>query len=140
MFISDIENDIALFEQLQSEIRDLDIVNNDPKRVEIFENVKAIVDDKKDNRKVIIFSEFVDTVKHLEEYFREKFGNRLLVCDGKITKQFAKHLNENFNAQHKGNQEDQFDVLITSDKLAEGFNLNRAGAVSYTHPEPTRPY
>lgn len=139
-FIRDIENDIALFDKLQEEISKLDIVNNDPKRIEIFENVQAIIESKEENRKVIIFSEFVDTVKHLESYFREKLGNKLLVCDGKISKQLAKHLNENFNAQHKGNQEDQFNVLITSDKLAEGFNLNRAGAiVNYDIPwNPTR--
>ncbi len=139
-FIAAIDNDILLFQQLQKEIRDLDIVNNDPKRVEIFENVTNIVGNRNENRKVIIFSEFVDTVKHLEEYFRERLGNRLLVCDGKISKQFAKHLNENFNAQYKGNQEDRFDVLITSDKLAEGFNLNRAGAiVNYDIPwNPTK--
>src|SRR5690606_8013754 len=43
-------------------------------------------------------------------------------------------------AQHKGIQEDQFDVLITSDKLAEGVNLNRAGAIiNYDIPwNPTR--
>jgi len=139
-FLSNIDNDIQLFQKLQTEIKLLNIVENDPKRVEIYENVEKIIQEGVPKRKVIIFSEFVDTVKHLETYFRDRLGNRLLVCDGKISKTLAKHLNENFNAQHKGNKEDHFDVLITSDKLAEGFNLNRAGAiVNYDIPwNPTK--
>ena len=139
-FIANIENDIALFEQLQKEIKELNIVNIDPKRKKVFEETINILKDRSVKRKVIIFSEFTDTVRHLYSYFEELLGNKVIMCDGKITKQFAKHLNENFNAQYKGNQEDHFDVLITSDKLAEGFNLNRAGAIiNYDIPwNPTK--
>src|SRR5690606_13359808 len=92
------------------------------------------------NRKVILFSEYVDTIKHLEPYFRENFGIRLIVCDGKVSKELAKSLNTDFNAQYKGTQTNYFDVLLTSDKLSEGFNLNRAGViVNYDIPwNPTR--
>jgi len=139
-FINDIKKDIALFQKIQDEIAELDLVQNDPKRVEVFKKVMPVIEAGAKKRKIIIFSEFVDTVKHLETYFRDLIGNRLLVCDGKISKALAKHLNENFNAQHKGNKEDIFDVLITSDKLAEGFNLNRAGViVNYDIPwNPTK--
>ena len=139
-FLRNIDKDIALFEKIQKEIEQLNIVNEDPKRDEIFKEVEEILRDKSPKRKVIIFSEFVDTVRHLEKFFRKKFGSRLLVCDGRISKELARHLNENFNAQHKGIKEDHFDVLITSDKLAEGFNLNRAGAiVNYDIPwNPTK--
>ena len=62
-----------------------------------------------------------------------------MFCDGGITKKFAKELDANFNAKYK-EQVDDFDVLITSDKLSEGFNLNRAGLIiNYDIPwNPTR--
>lgn len=139
-FIADIENDIQLFKDIKQELERLDLVNNDPKRETVYDEIKGLIQEGSEKRKVIIFSEYVDTIKHLEGYFREKIGNRVLVCDGQISKELAKHLNNDFNAQIKESQTDFFDVLLTSDKLSEGFNLNRAGAiVNYDIPwNPTR--
>jgi superfamily II DNA/RNA helicase len=135
----DIEKDRQLFEMIKLQIKQLDLVKNDPKRQKILEQVIDVLE-KEPNRKVILFSEYVDTVKHLEPFFRKHFGKRVLVCDGKVSKELHLALNESFNAQYKGMYADQYDVLITSDKLSEGFNLNRAGAIiNYDIPwNPTR--
>ena len=139
-FLADIDSDIELFEQLQREITALKLVENDPKRVRVLAEVKSILSGHTPTRKVIIFSEYVDTVKHLAPYFRAQLGSRVLVCEGKIGKELAKQLDQNFNAQSKKDKKDDFDVLITSDKLAEGFNLNRAGVIiNYDIPwNPTK--
>lgn len=138
-FLSDIDSDIVVFQEIKEQLKRLKIVENDPKREGIIHEIKSILETDK-NRKVILFSEYVDTIKHLEGKFREAFGNRLLVCDGKVSKELAKSLNTDYNAQYKGTQTNHFDVLITSDKLSEGFNLNRAGAIiNYDIPwNPTR--
>src|SRR5690625_547125 len=49
-------------------------------------------------------------------------------------------MKNNFNTQYSGTQRNDFQILITSDKLSEGFNLNRAGAIiNYDIPwNPTR--
>lgn len=139
-FLDDIDNDIELFESIKNELLKLDMVNNDPKREKVYNELIEMLDSEVPKRKIIIFSEYVHTILHLEPFFREKFGNRLLVCDGKVSKQLAKFLTSDFNAQYKGTQTDDFDILITSDKLSEGFNLNRAGAIiNYDIPwNPTR--
>ncbi|MDD3861054.1 MAG: helicase-related protein, partial [Bacteroidales bacterium] len=139
-FYEDLDNDIELFEAIRDEIIDLDLVNNDPKRESVFCAIEQMMQKDKTNRKWIIFSEYVDTIKHLEPYFRSKFKNRLLVCDGIVSKDLASKLNSDFDAQYKGTQTDFFDILLTSDKLSEGFNLNRAGAIiNYDIPwNPTR--
>ena len=138
-FLADIESDIVVFQEIQNQLAVLKIVDNDPKRERIADEIKDILAADK-NRKVILFSEYVDTIKHLEPYFREKFGIRLIVCDGKVSKELAKNLNTDYNAQYKGTQTNHFDVLLTSDKLSEGFNLNRAGVIiNYDIPwNPTR--
>lgn len=64
--------------------------------------LKRSIDGEKDKLKTIIFSEYVDTVLHLEPYFREVFGSRVLVCDGNISKELSIELDANFNAQFKG--------------------------------------
>lgn len=138
-FLADIDTDISIFEEIKDILKSLKIVENDPKRKEITQKIKSILE-KEPNRKVILFSEYVDTILHLEKHFRNEFGNRLLVCDGKVSKDLAKNLNTDFNAQYKSTQTNNFDLIITSDKLSEGFNLNRAGVIiNYDIPwNPTR--
>ncbi|MBD3637005.1 MAG: DEAD/DEAH box helicase family protein [Crocinitomicaceae bacterium] len=139
-FINDIKNDIKLFERIEEEIKNLKITDNDPKREAVLKSVKEVLSKKSNpKRKVILFTEYTDTVRHLQDYFEKELVGRVLFCDGAITKQFAKTLDANFNAKYK-DQEDDYDVLVTSDKLSEGFNLNRAGLIiNYDIPwNPTR--
>ncbi|MEA1987350.1 MAG: helicase-related protein [Candidatus Marinimicrobia bacterium] len=138
-FLKDIDNDIEMFKEIQKEIKNLDLVKNDPKRKEVFDNVKKIINNEENpKRKVIIFTEYVDTVVHLKDFFKNNL-EKVLICDGNITKKFAITLDANFNAKYE-NYQNNYDVLITSDKLSEGVNLNRAGLIiNYDIPwNPTR--
>ncbi|GBD89864.1 ATP-dependent helicase HepA [bacterium BMS3Abin04] len=139
-FFKDIDSDISLFENIKNEIEKLNLVNNDPKRKTVLNKVKEVL--KKENnpkRKVVLFTEYTDTVNHLKKYFHKELFGRVLFCDGNITKRFAVKLDTNFNAKYE-EQKDDYDVLVTSDKLSEGVNLNRAGLIiNYDIPwNPTR--
>ena len=138
-FFENIDSDIAMFKEIKTTLSKLNIVENDPKRDRVSLEIEKIIQENKD-RKIIVFSEYVDTVKHLEAHFRNKFNDRLLICDGSMSQSLHKTLNANFNAQYKGEKENKYDILITSDKLSEGFNLNRAGVIiNYDIPwNPTR--
>lgn len=138
-FLVHIQNDIKIFEEIQSKIQQFNLVEKDPKReriVEAIENLRNLEPDKK----IIIFSEYVDTILHLKDFFIKKFKNRVMICDGSITTNFEKDLNKDFNAQYKGTKTNHFDILLTSDRLSEGYNLNRAGTIiNYDIPwNPTR--
>jgi len=139
-FLNDIRNDKTLLIEIQKELERLDIVNNDPKRDAVYTQIRNILDNSRERRKIIVFTEYVDTVKHLEGYLEEKLNNRMLVCAGKLTKTLQQQLYSDFDPQFKGKKTDHFDVLITSDKLSEGVSLNRAGVIiNYDIPwNPTR--
>ncbi len=139
-FLDDIDSDIQLFKDIQKRLKYLKLVENDPKQEEIIKKIKHLLANEP-NRKIILFSEYVDTIHHLEKRFKSEFKNEVLVCDGKVSKDLASHLNSDFNAQYnKGLKTNHFKILLTSDKLSEGFNLNRAGAIiNYDIPwNPTR--
>lgn len=139
-FLDDIDSDIQLFIQIQTRLKDLKLVDKDPKQEEIIKKIKILLN-KEPERKIILFSEYVDTILHLEKKFKNEFKNEVLVCNGKVSKDLAKHLNSDFNAQYnKGLKTNHFRILLTSDKLSEGFNLNRAGVIiNYDIPwNPTR--
>lgn len=138
-FFKDIHSDIQLFKEIQKDLIDLDIIENDPKRDRICEEIDKILKEEP-NRKVLVFSEYVDTVNHLEPYFKSKYKDKILISAGDINNTKHHDINVNFNAQFKGEKQNQYDILLTSDKLSEGFNLNRAGVIiNYDIPwNPTR--
>jgi len=131
-FLEDIQSDINLFTEILSKLSSLDLVSNDPKTTCLLEHLKNEFEKETNvgepKRKIIIFSEYVDTVNYLEPTLRRQFGDKMLVIAGDLPTSKISKLNANFDASHK-DQENEFDLLLTSDKISEGFNLNRAGMV-----------
>ncbi|PIR98826.1 helicase, partial [Candidatus Collierbacteria bacterium CG10_big_fil_rev_8_21_14_0_10_44_9] len=142
-FVSDIQSDIDLFAEILEKVKDLNIIENDPKVVAISQQVKAIIDsgviNQEPARKVIVFSEYSDTVTHVAEKLSATFPNQLISVPGDLPASKIDTILRNFDAS-SDTQENQFQILVTTDKLAEGFNLARAGAViNYDIPwNPTR--
>ncbi len=96
------------------------------------ENIKNVFKQKPNKgepkRKLIIFSEYLDTVKYLEPILKKHYGKRLLVVGGDLSSSKISMINKNFDASYE-KQEDEYDILLASDRISEGFNLNRAGMV-----------
>lgn len=139
-FLGDIQSDLHLLMTIRSEIQKLKLTTQDPKAVKLIETLKkSLSADPK--RKLIVFTEYVDTAKHLEQYLNPHFGDRLLSFTGTMSQSLLDKLSHNFDASvPESKQTDVYDVLLASDKISEGFNLNRAGAIiNYDIPwNPTR--
>ena len=132
-FLEDIDSDIKLFQELRDKLGALQLVDRDPKAACLVDQVKAIIAAKplagEPKRKVIIFSEYADTVTHVyEKYLKKAFGSRVLVVDGDLPASKIREINHNFDASVK-DQSDSYDILLSTDKISEGFNLNRAGMI-----------
>ncbi|MFA5778776.1 MAG: helicase-related protein [Elusimicrobiota bacterium] len=135
-FIGDIEKDIKLLKEIRTEWFK-DGIKHDPK-LECFEKRIKQQLKKEPDRKIVIFTEFADTAN----YLNDKLKNKLKIfkytsADSSYTNK--KTIKENFDA---GNpiQKDDYDILIATDAISEGFNLHRAGTVfNYDIPyNPTR--
>jgi superfamily II DNA or RNA helicase len=124
-FITHIKNDISLFEYLMKRLEEVGLKEYDPKVECLIFGLKEYL---AQNRKVVIFTEYIDTAKHLAEYLRREFEDSLLVAIGNLSKRTLEDLYKNFDAQYK-EQDDRYKILLTTDKLSEGINLNRAGVV-----------
>ncbi|OGK49790.1 helicase [Candidatus Roizmanbacteria bacterium RIFCSPLOWO2_01_FULL_40_32] len=131
-FVQDIQNDINLFGEILEKLSSLELVKNDPKTACLVENLEREFNKKpksgEPKRKIIVFTEYVDTVHYLEKTLIKHYGDRMLVVAGDLPSSKISKLNKNFDASYS-EQEDEFDLLLTSDKISEGFNLNRAGMV-----------
>lgn len=146
-FMADLKSDIALMKAVLEEVDALKLVRNDPKATALAKTITAIVkgqhaeiaaEDTK--RKVLVFTAYTDTLKHISAYVEQECLGRVLTVDsGSYTQEKDRLVKANFDASAEV-QEDDYDILLTTDKLSEGFNLNRAGAVvNYDIPwNPTR--
>lgn len=148
-FMDDLKSDIKLMQAVLKEVDDLNLVRKDPKAQALAETIAAIVNGKCQNiavegvkRKVLVFTSYSDTLKHITAYVEQKCPGRVLAVDsGSYTRVKDRLVKANFDASAETQQQkDDYDVLLTTDKLSEGFNLNRAGAVvNYDIPwNPTR--
>jgi len=139
-FLADIRADLDLFREINKEIHRLRLVEDDPKLHRLVEALKEIRA-REPQRKVVVFSEYQDTVRHLASALKQAFGGRVLVAYGNLSKRFFDELLANFDASLPADkQRDDYDILLATDKLSEGINLNRAGAIiNYDIPwNPTR--
>jgi len=141
-FLNDIESDKRLFSEILKELEKLNLVKNDPKPEELAKEIKKIFKEetKAKKRKVVIFTEYIDTAAHLESKIKTHFPDRVLTVKGNLSQsKEVQSILTNFDAIYK-HQKDDYDILIATDRISEGFNLNRAGAViNYDIPwNPTR--
>ncbi len=124
-FLEDIKSDIRLFEEFIRKVEELRLLEKDPKAQKLIEKVKGFLEE---GRKVVIFSEYADTVEYLRGILEKAFPNQVLTAYGNLSKEKVEKIYKNFDAQYK-EQEDEYQILLTTDKLSEGINLNRAGVV-----------
>ncbi|RMH93451.1 MAG: helicase [Calditrichaeota bacterium] len=144
-FLRDIQSDLDLLKEIADRVQALDMVANDPKAARLVQALQDILTTPphpgEPQRKVVIFSEYRDTVQHIAPILQGAFPGRVLVTPGNLSKKFFSDLLGNFDASHPADKQgDDYDILLTTDKLSEGVNLNRAGAViNYDIPwNPTR--
>ena len=86
--------------------------------------------------KLVIFSESVDTVEYLKAELTKRLHRRdILAVSAKNRNRLRLTIEQNFDANSKNGFLDNYNIIITSDALAEGVNLHRANIiVSYDSP------
>ena len=134
-FITDLNRDLSRLKYL----RDIwATISNDPK-LETFcdelENNKKLLGNKK-----IIFTESKETAEYLEDKLHSLFGKRVTAFTGDSKAEKKAIVEDSFNPKYKDKENDRYDVLITTDVLAEGVNLHRSNVlINYDLPwNPTR--
>jgi len=111
-------------------------ISYDPKIQKLRQLIK---NEKLNKKKVILFTEFIDTAEYLKKELKDILRDRLFVYSSKSKKEDRKKIEKNFDPNNK-NQEDTIDFLITTDALAEGINLHRSNIIiNYDIPwNPTK--
>lgn len=108
----------------------------DPKLEQFKIDLREVFFDKKKNtsQKLVIFTEAVDTMVALESVVKSirlphnRRLHPLAICAANRD-EMKEVIKQNFDANYKGEMKDDYDVLITTEVLAEGVNLHRANTI-----------
>ena len=85
--------------------------------------------------KLVVFSESVDTLNYLKDRIEKEVGRKdVLTVTAENRNNKSIDIRENFDA-NSGVQKNQYNIILTSDVLAEGVNLHRSHIiVNYDSP------
>lgn len=140
-FVKDVESDIQLLKNLREQWFGKDnTVKSDPKLDSFIRIVRKQMQDEP-NRKLIVFSEFADTVNYLGEALIKAGLPAMKYTSADASSSNKDRIRANFDAGLKpALQQNDFHILVATDAISEGYNLHRAGAIfNYDIPyNPTR--
>lgn len=133
-FIVDLQYDLENLKRIQNNWK---LIETDSK----IERFKELVNEDETLRKnkIIIFTESKDTSLYLSESLKTSFKDRIFHFTGDSSHNEREEVLRNFDNNSK-DPKDLYDVLITTDVLAEGVSLHRCNVVvNYDIPwNPTR--
>ena len=134
-FIKELHQDLAQLQYLQGL---WNLIKTDPKLDEFKRNLTK--NRVMRGKKVIVFTESKETAEYLAEKLKEIYGDSVIFFSGQSSQALKVEIEDSFNPKNVDKNNDKYDLLITTDVLAEGINLHRANVlVNYDLPwNPTR--
>ncbi len=136
-FKQDILKDIAILERIRANWFKDDTIPSDPKLLH-FATITRDMLQKEPARKLVVYTYYADTANYLYDCLKDSC--RVFKYTGADASPEQKRIiKENFDAGWD-TQKDDYDMLIATDAISEGYNLHRAGAIfNYDIPyNPTR--
>jgi len=134
-FLPGLKNDYELLKDLNNDWKK---ITEDPKLEVFVEYLKNTLLSKKINpqSKLVVFSESKETTDYLFKELSKQVNYRILAVDSDSRKEKMPIIRQNFDANLlKAEQKDDFDIVLSTEVLAEGINLHRSNViVNYDTP------
>jgi superfamily II DNA or RNA helicase len=126
-FETDLVRDIEMLKKLRDQW-DIQAKDFDPK----CDDLKVMVEDLRGddpNRKLVIFTAYADTASYLHKKLSE--NHKCFMYSGEVASQENKNIVvKNFDAGlPKEKRSNDYDILVATDAISEGYNLHRAGVI-----------
>lgn len=128
-FIHLLEDDKKLIDEL---VQKWCAYQNDPKLEVFLQYLNTTLLDKNINieRKLVIFTESAETARYLQQVLQKSGRQDVLAIDSSNRKEKHEVIMANFDANlDPKEQKNDFNIIITTEVLAEGVNLHRANVI-----------
>jgi superfamily II DNA/RNA helicase len=128
-FLIGLKQDLKILEQL---VERWSTVEQDPKFDEFFSRLQSELLDKEINpkQKLVVFSESKETTQYLKRRLEAEGQERVMAIDSSNANNYTQTIAENFDANlNIAEQKDDYDIILTTEVLAEGVNLHRSNVI-----------
>lgn len=140
-FIEGLEKDYEYLSALNNRWQAVE-ESNDPKWNVFISLLEKEYFDKSKNEleKLVIFTESADTLQYLKSRLEKESIYKVLSITSENRNRDFETIRENFDANYEETFKNDFNIILTTDVLAEGINLHRANViVNYDTPwNPTK--
>lgn len=134
-FMIELQSDLSKLKYLQKLWKSIEV---DPKLEQFMKELDSnkIIKDKK----IIVFTESQETASYLAEKVSGKYGDKVIAFSGGSSETLRHEIEQSYNPKYEADGRDKYNILITTDVLAEGINLHRSNVmINYDLPwNPTR--
>lgn len=133
-FLGNLKKDYFLLQEL---LQEWDRIEQDPKLETFLRTLKDELLNKDINPtgKLVIFTESTDTANYLTEKVETYLNASILNVSSGNRSRIFETIQENFDANYEKEHKNDYNIIITTDVLAEGINLHRANViVNYDTP------
>ncbi len=135
VFLTGLRRDLKLLQELNS---DWEKVDEDPKLNVFVDYLRSTLLNQSINpeSKLVVFSESKETTAYLMEKLPQYITANILSIDSSSRKDLMPLVRKNFDANlSETEQEDNYNIILTTEVLAEGVNLHRSNViVNYDTP------
>ncbi len=133
-FLSGLEQDQLILNEL---IVEWEKITYDPKLNEFIDKLQNELFRKELNQegKLVVFSESKETTNYLYENLKQEGFDKILCVESSNRKEKVPLLRENFDANYEGEKKNDYNIVISTEVLAEGVNMHRSNIiVNYDTP------
>jgi len=105
-------------------------VTEDPKIIKFINELnKTFFGSDNLEKKLVIFSESKETVKYLADELEKAGRTDVLAISASNVKKRFKTIRKNFDANYPDKKENEYNIIISTEVLAEGINLHRSNVI-----------
>lgn len=128
-FISNVRRDIELLKSLKQDWFKDNEIHEDPKIDNLTDQLNKLLSENK-NRKIIIFTAYTDTADYVYEHLKKNALKVIEYTGANSNAENKEKVMVNFDAGlDPDKQKNEFDILVATDAISEGYNLHRAGVI-----------
>lgn len=131
-FIEELESDHTILSKMEMQWREVIEREEDPKLEKFFSalNADLLTKSRNPEQKLVIFSESLDTTEYLKEKLKSNGYADVLAVNSTNRSALQEKIKHNFDANVAlGHQSSDYNIIITTEVLAEGVNLHRANTI-----------
>lgn len=131
-FIEELKRDHDILTDMEARWKEIIEREEDPKLEKLFSvlDSKLLLKSRNPEQKLVVFSESLETTNYLKKKLTDRKHQNVIAVNSKNRKELQNDIRNNFDANVLiGKQSSKYNIIVTTEVLAEGVNLHRSNTI-----------